>query len=66
MKLVQISMLAFSDSFLKRILENEKGPGTSFQATFSIEFYDKKFFLVMLHKLAKFYYQAVLASQVIQ
>ena len=53
-------------SKLVQIFENEKGPGTSFQAIFSIEFYDKKSYLVMLHKLAKFHYQAMFASQVIQ
>ena len=43
-----------------------KEPGTSFQPTFFIEFVDIKLYFVMLHKLAKFHYQAVLLSQVIQ
>ena len=59
-------MVTSSDSFLQRILWKLKGPETSFQATFFIEFYDKKSYLVILHKLAIFHYQAVSASQVIQ
>ena len=42
------------------------GPGTSFQATSFIEFFDKKCYFVILYKLAKFHYQTVLTSQVIQ
>ena len=39
--------------FYRGFFENQKGPGNSFQATLFIEFFDKKFYLVMLHKLAK-------------
>ena len=52
--------------FTEDSLNNKKGPRTSFQTTFSKKFYDKKSYLVMLHKLTKFHYQAVFASQVIQ
>ena len=34
--------------------------------TFLIEVFDKTFSFVILYKLAKFHYQTVLASQVIQ
>ena len=43
-----------------------KESGTSFQVTFFIKFFDKKSYFVILHKLAKFNYQTVLTSQVIQ
>ena len=46
--------------------KNLKGPGTSFQVTFCIELYDKKFTFVILHKLVKFHYQTVFTSQFIQ
>ena len=65
-KFIQISMHASSDSFLQRIFENYKGPGTSFQVTFFVEFFDKNFSFVMLHKLAKFHYQTMLTFQVNQ
>ena len=39
---------------------------TTFQATFFVELLDKKFSLVILHKLAKFYHQTVFTAQVIQ
>ena len=65
-ELVQISMLTSSDSFYRGFFENYKGPGTSFQATIFIEFFDKKFYFVILHELAKFHYQTVFTSQVIQ
>ena len=42
-----------------------KGPGASFQATFFVEFFDKKNYFVILHKLAKFYYQNAFTPQVI-
>ena len=58
-------MLASQIAFYRGFFENLKGPGTSFQATFSIEFHDKKSYLVMLHKLVKFHYQVVFASQVV-
>ena len=35
--------------------ENQKEPGTSFQTTVFIEFFDKNFPFLMLHKLAKFH-----------
>ena len=40
--------------------------GTSFQATFFIEFFDKKFSFVILHKVAKCHYQTVFTSQPIK
>ena len=58
-RFVQISLQTSSDSVLHRILENWKEPGTNFQATFFIEFFDKKFSFIMLHKLVKFHYQNV-------
>ena len=63
-KFVQISTLT-SDSFL-RFIEYYKGPIASFQATFFIEFFDKKYSFVILEKLAEFHYQTVFISQVIQ
>ena len=39
---------------------------TSFQATFFIDFFDKNFSFVILHKLAKFHHGTVFTSQVIQ
>ena len=38
-KFVQISTQTSSDSFLQRIFENQKGPGTSFQVTLFIEIF---------------------------
>ena len=52
--------------FYRGFFENCKGSVTSFQATIFTEFFDKKFYFVMLHKLAKFHYQTVFTSQVIQ
>ena len=52
----------FTEDFLKI----KKGPGTSFQATFFVEFFNKKNYFVILHKLAKFHYQTAFPSQVIQ
>ena len=58
--------------FSRRFFVNQKGPGTSFQATFFIEFFDKNFtffdknFTVILHKLANFCHQTVFTSRVIQ
>ena len=63
-KFVQISMLTSTE--YRRIFENQKGLGTSFQATFLIDFFDKKIHFVILHKLAKFHYQIVFTSQVIK
>ena len=61
-KLVQISMLTSSDSIYRGFFENYKGPGTSFQAIFFVEFFDKKICFAIIHKLAKFHYQAVFIS----
>ena len=47
-------------------LRIKQGPGTSFQVTFFIKFSDRIFYFVMLLKLAKFNYQTVFISQVIQ
>ena len=61
-------MQTTSDSFLQMIEDSEiqKWSVTSFQVTFFVEFFDKKFSFVILHKLAKFRCQTVLTSQVIQ
>ena len=64
-KFVQISTLNSSDSFRRGFLEKEKGPGTSFQGTFFMEFFHKNFSFVILHELAKFHYQIVFTSKVI-
>ena len=58
-KSAQISMLTSLESFLQKILGKLKRPGTSLQATFFIEFFYKKFYFVILHKLAKFHYKTV-------
>ena len=60
---VQISLQTSSDSFYRGFFENWKGPGTSFQATFFVEFFEKNY---ILHKLAKYHYQTVFIFQVIQ
>ena len=52
--------------FTEDSLKIKKGFGTSFQPTFLIDFFDKKIHFVILHKLAKFHYQIVFTSQVIQ
>ena len=46
-------------------LENQKRPGTSFQAIIFTEFFNKKISFVMLQKLATFHHQTVFTSQVI-
>ena len=46
--------------------KNKKGPGTSFQAKFFVEIFDKKISLVILDELAKFNHQTVFTCQVIQ
>ena len=56
---IQISMQSSSDSFYRGFLENWKGPGTSFQAIFFTEDFNKKFSSVIIHKLARFHYQTV-------
>ena len=65
-KFVQINLQNSADSFLQKILGKLKRPGTSFQATFFIEFFNKKISFVILHELAEFRYQTVFFSQVIQ
>ena len=51
--------------FIRYVLTNMidryvlKGPGTSFQVTFFAEFFDKKDYFVILHKLIKFHCQTV-------
>ena len=45
--------------------KNKKGPGTSFQAKFFVEIFDKKISFV-IDELAKFNHQAVFTCQVIQ
>ena len=52
-------MQTSSDSFLHGIPWKTKEPGTSFQATFFVEFFDKKCSFVILHELAKFNYQTL-------
>ena len=47
-------------------LKIKKRPRTSFQATFFIEFLDKKCSFVIFHKLVKFHCQNEFTSQVIQ
>ena len=52
----------------KSLMENfifcaVKGFGTNFQATFFVKFFDKKFYLVIVHKPAKFHYQTVFTIQ---
>ena len=54
------------DPIYRGFLENQVGPGTSFQVTFFTELFDEKFHFVILHKLAKFNYQTVITSEVIQ
>ena len=50
----------------RQFFENEKGPGTSFQVIFFVEFFDKNFSFVMLHNLAKFHQETFFTSLVIQ
>ena len=52
--------------FYRGFFDNQKGSGTIFQATFFVEFFDKKDYFVILHKLAKFHYQTAFTSQFIQ
>ena len=65
-KFVQISLLPPQIPFYRGSFENWKGSGTSFQATFFTEFFDKFFSFVILHKLTKFHYQTVFTFQLIQ
>ena len=52
--------------FFRGFFENQKGPKTSFQATFFKEFFHKMFSYQKLHRLAKIHYQTVVTLQVIQ
>ena len=54
LKFIQITMQTFRGFF-----ENWKGPGTSFQVTFFVEYFGKNVSVLILHKLAQFRYQAV-------
>ena len=45
--------------FYRGYFNSQKGSGTSFQATFFAEFFDKNLSFVISEKLAKFYYQTV-------
>ena len=67
LKFVQISMLTPQNPIYREFSGKgpKKGPGTSFQGIFFI-FFDKNLYLVVLHKLAKFHYQTVITSQVVQ
>ena len=47
-------------------LKNKKRTGTSFQATFFVEFLDKNFSFVILHKVTKFHWQTMSTFEVIQ
>ena len=39
-----------------RLFKNKTEPGTSFQATFFVEVFDKSHSIVVLHKLVRFRY----------
>ena len=65
MKFVQINICPPQDPFYWGFFEIYKVPGTSFQATFFISFFDKKFHFVVLHTLGKFHYQTGFTSQVV-
>ena len=52
--------------FYRGFVENQKEPGTNFQLTFFIESFDKNVSFVILHKLAKFHYQTMFTTNVIQ
>ena len=45
--------------FTESSVKKKNGSGTSFQATFLVEFFDKKFSCAILHKLATFHCQGV-------
>ena len=66
LKFVQISILNPQIFFYRGIFENSKWPEASFQVIFFVEFFDKSFSFVILHELAKFHYQTVFTSHVIQ
>ena len=63
-KYFKISMQTFLD--YRGFFKNKKRTGTSFQATFFVEFLDKHFSLVILHKVTKFHSQTMSTYQVIQ
>ena len=65
-KFVQTACRLPQIPFYIGFFENLKGIATSFQATFCVEFFDKKFYFAILHKLAKFHYQTMFTSQVMQ
>ena len=65
-KFVQISMLTFSESFLQRVLRKLIRAWNQFLGHIFHIIFDKKICFVILHQLAKFHYQAVFISQVIQ
>ena len=52
--------------FYRGFSTNKEGPGTSFQAIFFIEKFNKIFSLEVLHKVAEFHHHTVFNSQVIQ
>ena len=52
--------------FYRGFFENGKDLELVSRSHFSIEIFDKFFFFVILHKLAKFHYQTMYTSQVIQ
>ena len=52
--------------FTDDLLKIRKEPGTSFQVTIFVEFFNKNIYSVLWHKLAKFQYQTVFTSQVFQ
>ena len=55
------------DSLLQRILKKQKkGLATSFQLKLFAKFYNEDFSFVILYKLAKVHYQAVIAYYVTQ
>ena len=65
-KFVQISTLTSSDSFLQGIPWKLNRAWNYFPGHIFLEFFDKRFFFVILHKLAKLHFQTVFTSQVIQ
>ena len=65
-KFVQISMLTFSESFLQRVLRKLIRAWNQFLGHIFHIIFHKKICFVILHQLAKFHYQAVFISQVIQ
>ena len=52
--------------FTEDSLKIKKGLELVFRPNFSYNFFNKKNYFVILHKLAKFHYQTVFTSQVIQ